>query len=81
MTKIFPLLMVFVIALTINIWASITLFKMGLEEGKKQVLIPKVVIPEVIKQTQESINRQCVDWFFSANFKQVKKDICKGSNK
>jgi hypothetical protein len=76
MIKIFPILMALIIALAINIWASITFFKMGIEEGKKQI-----VVPVAIKQTQESINRQCVDWFFSANFKQVKKDICKGSNK
>jgi hypothetical protein len=68
--------MAFIIVLAINIWSSIIFFKMGVDEGKKHMEIIKVV-----KQTQESINNQCADWFFTANFKQVKKDICKGSKK
>lgn len=76
MSKPFLVLITLIIAISINAWAAVTFFKMGFEEGKNSVPVQKVLPP-----TKEAINRQCVDWFFSANFKQVKKDICKGSIK
>lgn len=74
MSRLFIICMMLIISLTFNAWTAITFFKMGAAEARKQIPPPPVV-------TEESINRQCVDWFFTANFKQVRKDVCKAEKK
>jgi len=76
MSRLFIISFMLIIALTFNAWTAITFYKMGATEARKQMPAPLVIPP-----TQETINRQCVDWFFTANFKQVRKDVCKAEKK